>query len=76
MASRSHVFCRFPSDQEASVASQFPGLEEQPLRGLDQWLIDVGPGVEQADLDRANFCFDFGEQCLHLRLVAGVDAKS
>ena len=42
------------ADQESRVARQFPSLEEQLFGGIQQRLVDVRSGVEQADLDRSD----------------------
>src|SRR5262249_38219340 len=43
--------------------------------GLDQRLVDVGAGVEQADFDRPDLLFHPREQVLHLRFAARIDAE-
>src|SRR5579883_979533 len=67
---------RLPPDQKACVAGELPGLEEQLLGGLEQRLVDVRAGVEQADLDRSDLVLDAGEQRLDFRLLPRIDAES
>ena len=74
-AARHHDARRLAADQEAGVAGELPGLEEQLFGGLEQRLVDVRAGVEQADLDRSDLLFDAGEQVLNLGLLTGVDAE-
>ena len=73
---RNHVARRLAADQESGVAGKFPRLEEQFFGGFDERLVDVRSGVEQADLDRPDALFDFGEQFLDLGLLTGVDAEN
>src|SRR5258708_7169785 len=75
MSAPKHDAGSLTSDQEAAVAGQFPGLEEQLLRGVQQRLVDVRTGIVEADLDRSDFAFDLGKQLLHLRLLTGIDAE-
>src|SRR6185312_81003 len=73
-AARDHDARGFAADQEARVAGELPGLEEQLFRGLDQRLVDVGSGIEQADFDRPDLLLDAGEEVLDLLLLARIDA--
>ena len=66
LPARHHHARRLAADQEAGVAGKLPCLEEQLLGGLDQRLVDVRAGVEQAHLDRPDLVFDAGEQLLNL----------
>src|SRR3954452_14466171 len=74
-SARQHDARGFASDQEAGVTGQLPGLEEELFGSLQQGLVDVRTGIEQADLDRADIAFDVREQLLHFRFLAGVDAE-
>src|SRR5260370_4046341 len=75
MSAPKHDARSLPSDQEAAVAGQFPGLEEQLLRSVQQRLVDVRTGIVEADLDRSDIAFDIGKQLLDLRLLTGVNAE-
>jgi hypothetical protein len=70
---RQHVFCRFASDQKSAVAGKFPGLEEQLLGGVEQWLVDVGSGVVEAYLDGTDFLLDLFEHGLYVGFLARID---
>src|SRR3954447_6905463 len=70
-----HDARRFAPHQEAGVAGQLPGLEEELFGSFQQGLVYVRTGIEQADLDRADIAFDVREQLLHFRFLAGVDAE-
>src|SRR5947207_1960727 len=63
------------SDQEAPIAGQFPGLEEQLLGCLQQWLVDVRSRVEEADLDGSELFLDSREYALDLFFLAGIDTE-
>jgi hypothetical protein len=45
--------------QEAGIAGHLPDLTEHPLGGLEQWEIDIGADVEDADFER----------CGHIRVL-------
>src|SRR4029077_11672529 len=42
----SHIACRLPADQEPRIAGQFPSLEKELFRGIEQWLAYVRACVE------------------------------
>src|SRR6185437_5950723 len=67
---------RLAADQEAGVTGKLPCLEEQLFRGLDQRLVDVGAGVEQADLDRSDLAFNASEDVLDLLFVTRIHTES
>src|SRR5262249_24102980 len=74
-ASRHHHTGRFASDQESRVAGELPSLEKQLFSGVEQGLVDIRSGIEEANLDRPDLLFDAREQCLHVRLLSGIDAE-
>jgi hypothetical protein len=51
---RQHQARRLATGQKARVTGHLPDLAKHPLGGLDQWEIDIGPHVEDADLERCS----------------------
>ena len=43
--------------------------------GFQEWLLDIGSGVEETHFDRADTLLDAGEQVLDLALLARIDAE-
>ena len=74
-AARQHYAGSLAADQESAVAGKLPRLEEQLLGGIQQGLVDVRPGVEQANLNRPDVVFDVNEQLPNVGFLPGVDAE-
>ena len=62
--------------EEAGVTSEFPCLEEEFVRGLNQRPLHVRTGVEQTYLYRSDVPFDDFAQVPYLGLPACVDTVS
>src|SRR3954470_24298463 len=74
-SARQHDARGFAPHQEAGVAGQLPGLEEELFGRLQQGLVDVRTGIEKADLDRPDVALDVREQLLDLRFLASINAE-
>src|SRR5215472_4396321 len=53
-AARQHQARRLAPAQEAGIARHLPYLAEHPLGGLEQWEIDIGADIEDADFERCS----------------------
>jgi hypothetical protein len=63
---------RFSSGQKTRIARQLPDLAEHPLGGFEQWEVDVGADIEDADLQRRDG-IGLAEEGGQVLLLAGIE---
>src|SRR6478609_1218580 len=72
LAPRQHQASRFAPGQKAGVAGHFPDLSEHALSRIQNREIDVGPDVENADIER-RVLVGIAEECGNFFFLARIE---